>query len=128
VFDSRASLVSGLANSRISLCFPASDTHPSRAGSVEVLTQRYLEALASGCLIVGRSPRDLVALLGFDPAINLDLDTPADHLRSLLEHIDAYQAHVDRGVERVREVGRWDQRVRQLLSVLRDGPASRSGG
>lgn len=119
VFASREAFVSGLANTRISVCYPASDTHPALArGAVEVLTQRYLEALASGCLLVGRAPADLIALVNYDPVVPLDDSAPADHLLSLVEHIDDFQAHVDHGVQRVRQVGRWDDRVAQMLSVL----------
>jgi hypothetical protein len=118
VFQSREALVRGLANTSISVCYPASDTHPDLAGGVEVLTQRYLEALASGCLIVGRAPADLVGLLGFDPVVTLDANAPAKHLQAILEHIDDYQAHVDRSLQRVREVGRWDDRATQLISAL----------
>lgn len=125
VFPSRAALVAGLADTRISLCYPASDTHPELVrGGAEVLTQRYLEALASGCLIVGRAPADLITLLGFDPVVALDREAPGEHLRDILKHIDDYQAHVDRTLGRVREVGTWDDRVRQLVTVLDTAAAS----
>jgi hypothetical protein len=118
VFPSRDALVQGLADARISVCYPAADTHPSLAGGMEVMTQRYLEALASGCLIVGRAPTDLVDLMGFDPVVPLDAREPGAHLLAVLEHIGDYQAHVERGLRRVHQVGRWDDRATQMLSVL----------
>lgn len=118
VFPSRDALVKGLADARISVCYPAADTHPDLADGVEVMTQRYLEALASGCLIVGRAPTDLVDLMGFDPVVPLDAREPAAHLLAMLEHIGDYQAHVERGRQRVHQIGRWDDRATQMLSVL----------
>lgn len=128
VFRSRDDLVRGLADTRISVCFPSSDTHPGAVrGGTEVLTQRYLEALASGCLIVGRAPADLISLLGFDPVIALNATSPADHLESILHEIDSYQAHVDRGVRRVGEVGGWDDRASRLVSALNSQDQSHAG-
>lgn len=119
VFESRGALLRGLANTRISVCYPAIDTHPSLArGGTEVLTQRYLEALASGILIVGRAPADLISLFGFDPVVSLDQGAPAAHLVDILERVDDYQDHVDHALQRVREVGRWDDRVSHMLSLL----------
>src|SRR5215212_4390312 len=44
VFADEAALVAGLAESKISVCFPSNVTHPERTGSVSTLTSRYLES------------------------------------------------------------------------------------
>ena len=124
VFASRAGFVDGLGDARISICYPASDTHPEVSRGLEVMTQRYLEALAAGTLIVGRAPADLIGLVGFDPVIRLDAIAPAAHLLDILGHIEDYQAHVERGLDAVRRVGRWDDRVKQMLSALSPGYSS----
>ena len=119
VFPTRRDLLAGLADTCVSICYPAADTHPClvRGGS-EVLTQRYLEAFASACLVVGRAPADLIELFGFDPVISLDRSSPGEHVEDIVTHIGEYQGHVDRVLARVREVGDWASRVAAMLHVL----------
>jgi hypothetical protein len=119
IFESQDSLVAGLANSKISVCFPSSVTHPERSGSVSTLTSRYLESLASRCLLLGEAPSELTDLLGFAPAVTADLNEPFQQLRSLLGSISSYQEQVDAAYERVHAVGGWDHRARQLLELVR---------
>src|ERR1700729_2799302 len=38
IFPDRAGLIEGIGNSKISICFPGSQTHPDRSGSVETVT------------------------------------------------------------------------------------------
>lgn len=118
IFATRDNLTDGLADTRVLICYPACDTHPARAGNVETLTQRYLEGLASGCVLAGRAPRELVEVLGFDPVVKLDSSNPLDDLLSILGNIGDYQALVDRGAQAVRERASWDLRVESLLSTL----------
>jgi hypothetical protein len=118
IFPTRDGLVGGLADTKVLICYPACDTHPARAGNVETLTQRYLEGLASGCVLAGRGPRELVEVLGFDPVIRLESSQPVDGLLNVLANIGDYQALVDRGVRAVRERANWDLRVESLQSTL----------
>lgn len=118
IFDSRADLIDGFASSAISVCFPRSLTHPAAAGSVETFTHRYLESMASGCLVLGHAPADLVDLFGYNPVIEADvLDAPAQ-LRSVLDDLNAYQELADRNLETVRRVGDWAQRARCIAGVV----------
>jgi hypothetical protein len=119
IFPDEASLIDGLADSKISVCFPSSVTHPERSGSVSTLTSRYLESIASRCLVLGEAPAELPRLLGFDPAVRSDMAQPWHQLRLLLGSIELYQPQVDEAYEQVMAVGGWDYRIRQLLSLLR---------
>jgi hypothetical protein len=119
IFTGEASLVAGLADSKVSVCFPSSITHPERSGSVSTLTSRYLESIASRCLVLGQTPDELTDLLGFNPAVQADMSQPWEQLRGLLDCIGSYQAHVDHAYEQVESVGGWDYRVRQLLDLVR---------
>lgn len=118
IFPTRVELVHGLAESAVSVCFPRSMTDPSGANGVESLTQRYLESMASGCLILGHSPADLTALFGYNPLIEVDWDDPAKQLLSILSNIDSFQALVERNLCRLREVGDWSQRCVEILGHL----------
>jgi hypothetical protein len=119
IFPDEASLVAGLAQTKVSVCFPSSVTHPERSGSVSTLTSRYLESIASRCLVLGEAPAELPRLLGLDPVVRSDMDQPWGQLRQVLGSIESYQPQVDEAYEQVVEVGGWDYRIRQLLTLLK---------
>jgi len=118
IFAGRDALVAGLADSIVSVCFPQSLTHPERAGSVETVTLRYFETIASKCVPVGRSPQELIDLFGFNPMIEVDLNHAPDQLEDIISNPAKYQPMVDRNYDRLLEVGTWDVRVRQMLQML----------
>lgn len=113
-------MLEGLADSRISVCFPSSITHPGRSGSVATMTHRYLESIASRSLVLGSAPAELPLLLGCDPVVPADADDPWGQLRSVLESIDSYQAQVDEAHHRLLAVGGWDTRARQIVDLLHE--------
>ena len=120
IFPTYDDFVAGLGDSKISVCFPSSLTHPARSGDVETLTLRYLESMAARCILVGRCPAELQDLFGYNPMIEADLSDPAGQLDAILSDVAAHQPLVDRNYNRLLEVGTWDVRVDQLLSLLRE--------
>jgi len=118
VFPTRDGFIAGLGDSQISVCFPSSVTHPARSGYVETLTHRYLESLASKCVVVGRCPQELEILFGYNPILEADLDNPASQLLSILSDISRYQDAVERNYHRLMQVGTWETRVESLLATL----------
>ena len=112
-------MLRGLADSKVSVCFPSSVTHPQRSGSVRTMTHRYLESIASRCVVLGEGPAELATLLGWDPVVAADPADPWGQLRSLLESIGSHQQRVDVARERLRAVGSWDTRAAQLIELLR---------
>jgi hypothetical protein len=123
VFPAKQEMIDGLANTRISVCFPSSMTHPKRSGVVETLTYRYLESMASKCLVVGKCPKELVELFGYNPVI--ELENPSQ-IMEILNQIQDYQCLVERNYHRLLEVGTARIRVQQLLAhVGADGVGSR---
>lgn len=118
VFATEEQFVAGMGDARISVCFPSSITHPERSGTVETLTQRYLESMAAGALLVGHCPAELAELFGYDPVIAVDWTDPAAQLDSILGNIDSYEDMRRRNLTRLREVGTWDRRVDSLLYEL----------
>src|ERR1035437_9102645 len=91
IFRTDADLDAGLLDSRISVCFTRRDTHPDVSGSVDALTQRYLQSIAAGCLLLGRAPQDLVGLFGYDPVIPVDWADPQGQVRMILASLEDHQ-------------------------------------
>lgn len=120
IFPARADFIDGLARSKISICFPSSQTHPERSGSVETVTHRYFESMASKCLILGHAPQELTDLFGYNPVIEVQVGREFEQVESLLGNLDAVQGLVEQNYRRLLEVGTWKDRVATLLDVLRE--------
>lgn len=118
VFPDEQALRDGFSDTVVSVCFPSSITHPHRSGCVETMTHRYLESIASGCLVVGHAPSELVELMGYNPVVEVDWSAPADQLLDILDAPQKWQPHVDHALRRMREVGDWCARVRSVLDTL----------
>jgi len=46
----------GIAQAKVSICVPASITHPQKTSGISTMTQRYLQNMASKCILVGICP------------------------------------------------------------------------
>ena len=124
IFPSFHELVEGLSDSKILICYPASMTHPERAGHVETTTHRYFEGMASRCLLAGHAPRELIELFGYNPVIEIHPGDAAQKIGSLLENLSTFQSLVDRNYESVLRHGSWLSRARQIKETLIAHPAS----
>ena len=127
VFDTREAFRRGMADTKLLICFPSSQTNPERSGTVETMTLRYLEGIACKSVILGHAPAELVDLFGYNPVVEVDFTEPARQIDQLLAHIDDHQPLVERNFARLADVGTWDVRIRDLIDRLsRDGivPAS----
>lgn len=118
VFAGRSDFVRGLADSKISICFPQSMTHPSRFGHVETMTQRYLESMASGAVVLGATPAELKVLFGYDPVVAVDWANPVGQINAILAHPKAHEELRERNQRTVASVGSWVARSRQFAEVL----------
>ena len=103
---------------KIMICFPQCDTNPQRAGDIETLTQRYWEAMLSGCLMVGRAPKELVDLIGYNPVVDVDWSDAAGQMKSILGHIADYQPLVDRNLQVANEYADWSKRMPLIIKIL----------
>jgi hypothetical protein len=117
VWPTKTEFVQGLANAKVSVCFPCDLTHPERAGDVSTVTQRYFQSFASGCVVVGRTPPELVALFGYDPVVQADLDDPAAQIEEILGTPEKYTQLVERNLTEVRH-HRTSDRVQAILRDL----------
>lgn len=117
-FPTADSLLQNLANVKIVVSFPQVDTHPEKAGGLDTLTQRYWEAMLSRCLIVGRAPKELIELVGYNPVIEVDWQSPEKQVKNLLDDIERYQGLVDKNYAVASERASWSGRIADLIKVL----------
>ncbi|EOR92914.1 hypothetical protein ADIARSV_4002 [Arcticibacter svalbardensis MN12-7] len=95
-FPTQESFIDGLANAQICICFPRSLTHPDLAGNVSTLTIRYLQAMASKCLIIGSAPQEVQYLLDYNPVIEVDWNNPVEQIKSILKNPSDYKALIEK--------------------------------
>lgn len=113
-------LLDNLNKTKIIISFPQVDTHPKRAGKLETLTQRYWEAMLSGCLIIGRAPKELIDLIGYNPVIDVDWYNPGEQIVNILNNIGTFQTLVDRNHDTAKKMASWDLRIQQIKNILYD--------
>lgn len=124
VFPTRETFIDGLARTKISICVPSSITHPERAGDIETMTVRYLQSMASRCLIVGHAPPEMVNLFGYNPVIEIDLGNPAPQLRAILDNFAAYQGLIEQNHTAVMNSHSWSDRWSRIKSLLVTQPSA----
>jgi glycosyltransferase involved in cell wall biosynthesis len=120
VFPDRDSFVKGLAMSKISICVPSNVTHPDRAGDVETMTVRYLESMASKCLVLGKAPEEMIDLFGYNPVVEIDLERPVEQIMNLLSDYDSYIPLIEKNYKEVKEHHTWKDRFDEMVNVWRN--------
>ncbi len=114
----RQLLIDALADSKITICLPRSVNQPDIAGDIETLTQRYWECMLSRVIIIGKAPRELVDIIGYDPVVELHKDKFAMQVEGILAHLDDYQELVDKNRVTALKHGDWIRRVEEMRNVL----------
>lgn len=115
VFPGKTGFVEGLGSSKISICFPCSETNPERAVGVETVTHRYFESLASKCLLLGHAPQELIDLFGYNPVIEVEWRFEFEQINAVLRNLASYQEFVERNYIRLLEVGTWECRIAEVI-------------
>jgi hypothetical protein len=110
LFNSDAEFKEGLARSKISLCFPANLTHPEKSGGINTMTTRYLQSMASKCLVVGSMPDEMKELFEYTPVVELNLENPASHLCNILNDFSSYIPLIEKNYNYVQEHHTWFNR------------------
>jgi len=118
IFSDREDFINGLARSKISVCFPSNITHPERAGAIETMTNRYLQSMASKCLIVGHAPQEMVELFSYNPVVEIDKDAPVKQLKAILNHYPDYIPLIEKNYEIVSKYHTWENRWKQIKNLL----------
>jgi hypothetical protein len=124
IFPDREGLIDGLARTKISVCVPVSITHPERSGHVETMTMRYLQSIASKCLILGHAPTEMITLFGYNPVIEIDWDNAEAQIEDLLKHFHAHIPLIERNYRELVSKHTWSHRFQQIKGILanRDQP------
>ena len=118
VFPTREGFIEGLSRSKVSVCVPSSVTHPGRSGEVETMTLRYLQSMASGCLVVGHAPGEMVRLFGYNPVVEIDMADPLGQILDVLDHVERYADLIERNRRAVAEEHTWHRRWQAISAVL----------
>src|SRR5262249_25520509 len=122
VFPDNAEFIDGLSRTKISVCVPLIETNPARAGGISTMTMRYLQSMASKCLIVGLLPVDMRRLFPYNPIVEIDWSDPAGQLCHLLENFGDYTPLIEKNYSTVLEFHTWEKRWQSMADVLRSGP------
>lgn len=108
-----------LQNSKVTICVPRCDVTPEQTGGQETLTQRYWECMLSRVVIVGRAPKELIDLTGYNPVIDIDMNHLDCQIKDIVGHVTDYQEMIDHNRETALRIGSWDIRMKQVMEWLR---------
>lgn len=118
IFPTREEFLFGLANSKISICVPSDITHPNITGCISTITNRYLQSMASRCLILGKLPHDMLHLFDYNPIVEIDEENPVAQIESILANFDTYIPLIEKNYEAVKNLHNWDNRVTQIENFI----------
>lgn len=111
-------LIDALADTKITICLPRSVNQPEIAEGIETLTQRYWECMLSRVIIIGKVPKELVDIVGYNPVVDLDRKNFSKQVTDILGHLEDYQNLVDKNREMALKYGDWKRRVGEMRDVL----------
>jgi hypothetical protein len=117
IFPTRADFINGLASSKISICFPSSITHPQRSGQIETLTIRYLQSIASKCIIVGHAPDEMIKIFGYNPVIEAEMLNPFEQLEDILNKYERYLQLVEKNYQNLMR-HQWTNRWHEIKEII----------
>lgn len=117
-FTDHSDLIEGLARSKISICFPANSTHPERTGGIETMTHRYLQSMASKCLVLGKAPEEMIVLFGYNPVIEVDMNNPDKQVIEILSNFEKYTELIERNYEMVVRNHTWENRWESISTII----------
>ncbi|WP_320816024.1 hypothetical protein [Flavobacterium sp.] len=118
IFKTREDFLWGLANSKISICVPSNITHPEISGNISTITNRYLQSMASKCLILGKLPSDMLAVFDYNPIIEIDEADPIKQIEEILNNFENYVPLIEKNYQTVKEFHNWDNRVTQMEKFI----------
>ena len=122
IFEDRKDFIDGLSRTKISICVPGSITHPERSGHVETMTMRYLQSMASKCLIVGHAPEEMIRMFGYNPVIEIDWNDPEGQIIRLLRYFHLNIPLIEKNYKEVNHHHTWTQRFHDIKRIL-TGPS-----
>jgi hypothetical protein len=118
IFKAQNDFIAGLGRAKISICVPANITHPENAGNVSTLTNRYLQSMASKCLIIGYKPYDMNKIFSYDPIIEIDKNNPVKQLLDILANYHDYIPLIERNYQEVINNHTWKNRWLEIQKIF----------
>jgi hypothetical protein len=119
LFKTNEEFYKALGETKITFSFPRNMTSPQEAGDVETLTQRYWECMLSRIIMIGKAPKELISLIGYNPVIDVDFINPNEQVVSILNNIQNYQLLVDKNREIALRYADWTQRIKVIIEWLK---------
>lgn len=107
-----------LQDSKVVVALPQCDVLPERTGGQETLTQRFWECMLSRMVMVGRAPKELTDLLGYNPVIDIRYENFPQQVADMVANIARYQPLVDRNRAAALRLGEWKARIRRVMAFL----------
>ncbi len=119
IFRTRAEFIDGLGRSKISVCFPKSVTNVKESGGISTMTTRYLQSMASKCLIVGMIPEEMKELFGYDPVIQADMTDPVGQICDILKNYSDYEQLIEKNYSECILKHSWKSRWESVYNIIR---------
>ena len=131
ILHTRQDLINALADSKITIAMPRCDNQPEIAQGIETLTQRFWECMLSRVVMLGRAPKELIDIIGYDPCVNIweatrlsngkfAPDGMTRQIEYVIAHIEDYQDLVDKNRKAALEYGDWNLRIQQVIECLHE--------
>lgn len=119
-FQSDEKFRAALADTKVTVTVPRCDVDKKTAGNIETLTQRYWECMLSRIVMVGRAPKELINLIGYNPVIDWDGNDASPLVSDILENIGKYQDLVNRNYETAKKMASWEMRMKDIMIYLKN--------
>ena len=119
-FQSDEEFRAALADTKVTVTVPRCDVDKNTAGNIETLTQRYWECMLSRIVMVGRAPKELIKLIGYNPVIDWDGNDASPLVSDILGNIGKYQDLVNRNYETAKKMASWEMRMKDIMIYLKN--------
>lgn len=120
LFETKAEFKTALSKTKICICVPSDVTHPDRAENVSTMTLRYLQCMASKCLIVGIMPMEMIDLFDYLPMIEIDMECPGSQILDILKNYESYHHLIERNYQEVNEKHQWQNRWEAIEKIMQE--------
>lgn len=124
VFKSRSEFLDGLSKAKISICIPSNITHPERSEGISSMTLRYLQSMASKCLIVGILPEEMRQLFDYIPIVEIDMNDPSGQILEILSNYESYIPLIEKNYLEIEGSHTWDVRIEKMLQIIKNESGS----
>lgn len=118
LFPTRKPLLTALSNSKIVITETRNDNQPEIAEGIDTLTQRYWENMLSRNVMLGRAPKELIDIIGYDPTIPLDKNDYSIQITEIVKNIEVYQDLVNRNRATALKHADWALRAKIMMKYL----------